>query len=379
MSMTNSMFFTVNIDKIDRLKSLMKEAQGDYLTLLATSNTVYFVYDSVELYIHHSFNVLSRYNVDGGKILRIDKKEFLDLVVEGTAKFTITDNMITIEFYHKDNPDYMLYSFSSPYQEDLLDKYMNKIELFSNVKDYPRVELANSLEIVKIAKSLGTSVVCGRNYSQVQARGVFIFKEDKCEEFTVGARMLDLLLKFDTTVYNVSNYIVYNKDDTCIAVTKYRHIPSDEFEFVKKQPSSHKIEFKCNSMLTLIKRLKLSEGEFYFDFDKSNCTFIKDKKVYTTPITIIKLQNAKDKREEKKLEEEGSIAFDLDSLNMNDNTIALGMEGRKEPRVRIPNLVLKGVLGNLKIHDTLTMYIKKQFVLLVCGSVKVVFSRRGDV
>lgn len=376
MSMTSSMFFTVNIDKIDKLKSLMKEAQGDYLTLLATPTTVYFVYDSAELYMHHSFNVLSRYNVDGGKILRIEKKEFLDLAVEGTAKFIIEESKITIEFYYKDNPELMLYSYSTPYQEDLLDKYLSKIELFGNVRDYPRVELANSLEIVKIAKTLGTAVVCGKQYSQVAARGVFIFKEDKSEEFTVNARMLDLLLKFDTIVYNVSNYIVYSKDDTCIAVTKYRHVPSDEFEFIKRQPSTHRIEFKCNNMLSLVKKLKLSDGEFYFDFDKSNCTFEKGKKIYTTPLTILKLQNAKDAKEEKKVQETGSLDFDLENFNMNDNTVALGMEGRKEPRIKVPDVILKGVLGNLKIHDSIVMFIKKRFVLMKCGNVSVVFGRR---
>ncbi|GAA0101663.1 hypothetical protein UT300012_23780 [Paraclostridium bifermentans] len=377
MSTMNSMFFTIKIDNIDKLKSLMKEAQGDYLTLLATSNMVYFVYDSPELYLHHSFVVLSRYNVDGGKIVRISKKEFLNLIVEGTAKFVINESTITVEFYHKDSTDKMMYSYTAPYQEDLLDKYLDKIDLFSNVKEYPRIELANSLEIVKIAKTLGTTVVCGKTHSQVSARGVFIFKEDKSEEFTVGARMLDLLLKFSTSVYNVSNYIVYSKDDTCIAVVKHRHVPGEEFDFVKKQPSTHRVEFKCNHMLTLAKKLKLTEGEFYIDFDSQTSTFVQDKVAYTTPISVIKMQNAKDRKQEKELEEKGSLEFDLTNFSMSNDSIALASEARREPKIRVPDVVLKGVLSNLNIHDSVVMFIKKRFILMECGKVNVAFRREG--
>lgn len=381
-SIVNSAFqniqITVNVSNIDKLKSLMKEAQGDFLTLLFTPHEVYFVYNSNSLYIHHSFDVVSKYNMKDSRILRIDKKEFLDLIVEGNVTFNITPSEIKMDFYGKDDLTLKLYSFSTAYQEDLLDAYMSKIELFSDVKEYPRIELAKSLDIVKIAKTLGTTVACGTEYSQVNARGVFIFKEDKSMNFTVDARMLDLLLKFGTYVYNVSNYIVYSKDSTCVAVVKHRHVENQEFEYIKNQPSFYRIEFKCNNMLTLIKKLKLKEGTFYFDFENQECVFSKDRKNYTTPLSIIKAQSSK----KKKASEEVVDSFDLDSFDFSDTGASAKSSLFKEedniPKLLIPDVILKGVLNNLRIHDTLVCFIKKRFILLKVGDVSVAF-RRSDL
>lgn len=379
-SIVNSAFqniqVTISVSNMDKLKSLIKEAQGDFITLLFTPQEVYFVYNSTSLYIHHSFDVISRYNMTDSRIVRIDKKEFLDLIVEGNLTFNITPSEIKMDFYGKDDLTLKLYSFKTLYQEDLIDTYVSKIELFSDIQDYPRIELAKSLEIVKIAKTLGTTVACGKEYSQVNAKGVFIFKEDKSMDFTVDARMLDLLLKFGTYVYNVSNYIVYSKDSTCIAVVKHRHIENQEFEYINKQPSFYKIEFKCNHMLTLIKKLKLKEGTFYFDFENQECVFTKDRKSYTTPLNIIKSQSSK----KKKASEEVVEDFDLGSLDLSGNSSksSLFINEDSIPKLMIPDLVLKGVLNNLKIHDTLVCFIKKRFILLKVGEVSVAF-RRSDL
>ncbi len=157
-------------------------------------------------------------------------------------------------------------------------------------------------------------------------------------------------------------------DELCVAITKTKHVETTEFDFVTKSKSSHKVTFKCNKILTLVKKLKLSEGRFLLDLDEKQAIFKTETKEFITDIEVGQILTAKSK---KALEEE-EFVFDFNSSVPATANI---IKERVIPIIEIPPTILKGVLNNIGVNDSLTMYLKRNFVLLVVNGITVAFGK----
>lgn len=360
--------FRVNVTKSEVLKTLLKDVASDYITLFLNKSALFFVYKSKEIYIHRQLPVLESNGLksDDMKIMRIDKKDFLGLLNDGGLTFTIEDNMVRID-YHNENGG-INYSLRIGYQEDLYENYADSVELFASASEYPEVKLEGLGSMLKVAKSLGTTISCDNNVVSVNARGVFIFKEFESCNYTINSKHLDMLRRIAPKANSVKNYIAYHTDEMCVAITKHRHVEGTEYNFIRGAKSSHKVTFRCNKMLSLVKKLKLSEGEFLLDLEKKEAKFITEKKEFMTDIEVEALLTAKAK---KSLEAED---FVLDLTNTQGASI---IKERTIPVITIPPTILKGVLNNININDRITLYIKKQFIVLEVNGIWVAFGKHA--
>lgn len=360
--------FTINVEKSEVLRTLLKDVASDYLTLFINKSFLYFVYKSPEIYIHRRFPILESNGMtqDDMHILRIDKKDFLQLVSDGGLTFTIDDAKVKIE-YHNDAGG-LDYTLCLGYQSDLYETYADYIELFECSAEYPEINLEGLGNILKVAKSLGTTLSISNDIASVNARGVFIFKEHKAPDFTINAKLLDILRRVSPKAYSVRNFVTVYNNELCVAITKTKHVETTEFDFVTKSKSSHKVTFKCNKILTLVKKLKLSEGRFLLDLDEKQAIFKTETKEFITDIEVGKILTAKSK---KALEEEEFVFDFSSSVPATANII----KERVIPIIEIPPTILKGVLNNIGVNDSLTMYLKRNFVLLVVNGITVAFGK----
>lgn len=352
--------FSIYVNKENPLEQLLKSIDEEYLTLLINDNSVYFIVNSAEYYVHSGFNIIDSTNLDEVKVIRINRKKFLELLTQGKIVFFIEDNFIKIDFY-----DDVLYAHSLKvrYQEALFEKYINSLKLFLSADEYPLLKLRGVDDVVRIAKTLGTSVTCSNDVMQVNAKGgVFIYKEFEGAEFTVNSALLQLLMRYSLDLRNVNNYLVYHNEGTCVAVRKMSLQPGSSYDYVMEQPSSHKILFKMTRMLNLGKKLKLTDGDLYLDLDKNLVTYKEEFAESTTNIEILEKVSAKDKKTMSQ-----GIKLDLNNK--------APVKVSKYPTIKIPNIVVKSILKNLKGSDVITIYIKKNFIFMDCNGVKIVFRK----
>ncbi|WP_394862082.1 hypothetical protein [Paraclostridium bifermentans] len=352
--------FSVYVNKDNPLEQLLKSVDEEYLTLLINEKSVYFIVNSAEYYVHSGLNIIDSTNLDEVKVIRINRKKFLELLTQGKLVFVIEDNKIKIDFY-KD----VVYAHTLKvrYQEALFEKYVNSLKLFLSADEYPLLRLKGVDEVVRIAKTLGASITCSNNVMQVNAKGgVFIFKEFDGAEFTINSAYLQLLMKHSLDLRNVNNYLVYHNEGTCIAVRKMSLQPNSSYDYIIEQPSSHKIIFKMTSMLELGRKLKLIDGDLILNLDKNVVTYVEEFSEATTNIEILEKVSARDKKTL-------SQGIKLDLTNKAPVKVS------KYPTIKIPNVVVKSILKNLKGSDVITLYIKKNFIFMDCNGVKLAFRK----
>lgn len=356
--------FSVQITKTDIIKTLLKDIASDYITLFVERDLVYFVYKSPEVYMHRVCVVLEANNLNDIIVMRIEKKDFMTLLSDGRLDFSIDNNRVNIDFY--DEKGGLNYSLDLGFQEDLFESYAEQIELFSRCKEYPEINLKGTEGIIKICKSLGTSMSCDGETVHANTKGIFIFSKYESQPFTVNSKLLDSIRRVSTLVYSVKNYIVYNSDELCIAITKNRHVEGCEFEHVTQAKSSHMIKFNCQKMIGLVKKLKLGDGDFHIDFEKKIAYFTAENRLFKTPIEVLETKTAK-----------GNKEGGLDLSNLNLNTVSASVLSSKAtlPTLIIPSLVLKGVLNNIIANEGITILIKKEFVVLKVNGVVCAFRK----
>lgn len=356
--------FSVQITKTDIIKTLLKDIASDYITLFVNRDIVYFVYKSPEVYLHRTCIILESNNLNNIVVMRIEKKDFMTLLNDGRLDFSIDSGRVNIDFYGENGG--LNYSLDLGFQEDLLESYEDQIELFSRCKEYPEINLKGTEGVLKVCKSLGSPISCDGETVHANAKGIFIFSKYESEPFTINSKLLDSLRRVSSIVYSVKNYIVYNSDEICIAITKHRHIEGCEFDHVIKAKSSHMIKFNCQKMIGLVKKLKLGDGDFHIDFEKKIAYFTADNRLFKTPIDILETKTAKGNKE-------GGL--DLSTLNLSNTSASVLSSKALLPTLVIPSLVLKGVLNNVIANDSIGIFIKKEFVVLKVNGVVCAFRK----
>ena len=217
--------FSIKIDKCETLRSLANQIDDDMMTLLLTRDELNFVYKNNEIYLQLKYDIISRSGIGDTEfvILRIDKKDFLAVLCEGVITFLVDHDKVTIEFYGNKNE--VNYSLSLPFQEDLLSKYVDYLELFHNCTDYPKINLVPAGDILRIARYIGLSVSSDNNYMSINNnKNLVIYKQIENPDFTANHKYLNLIRNVSGKAYAVKNYVVYRSENLCIAITRQVHV-----------------------------------------------------------------------------------------------------------------------------------------------------------
>ena len=358
--------FMIKVESKDKLSTLLSSVDGTHISMLVNQYGCYMMADSNELFCYRVFKFLERNGIEDAFCFRIERKKFLALLIEGMLEFRIVDNKINISFRSMENTEY--YSFETIYEEDVVERYYSKLKLLDDMYNYKQIEIRSLMPLVRIARSLGTSVSCVDNVVFLRLKQLGVFINHEATNFTTSGKMLSFLQRYTDTVYNAQNYLAFKSDDTGILVTKYKSSDVNEFSFIQKQGSAFKITFILNNMITLCKTIKFNDGQFILDLEGKKAEFIEDKNIYRTDINVTDVVSAKLEKEKDK-QEEG-----LDFESMFDNTESISLN-YGIPKLIIPSAVLRNVLSNINALRSITLYVKKNFIELVIGDMHIVFAR----
>ena len=377
--------FSIKIDKCETLRSLANQIDDDMMTLLLTRDELNFVYKNNEIYLQLKYDIISRSGIGDTEfvILRIDKKDFLAVLCEGVITFLVDHDKVTIEFYGNKNE--VNYSLSLPFQEDLLSKYVDYLELFHNCTDYPKINLVPAGDILRIARYIGLSVSSDNNYMSINNnKNLVIYKQIENPDFTANHKYLNLIRNVSGKAYAVKNYVVYRSENLCIAITRQVHVSqfsgSDNIaEFNKRTKPLLRVKFKCNNLSVITKKLKVNEGDLYLDLNEGRLEFLAGRnKVFATPIEVKKLKNYKELAEQKT----AKLDFDAESFfaNFDDNDLGLTLAEEKKPtypKIKIPSDVVRGVFNALNYDDYIDLAVKRDYYIIKIETLNVIFGREN--
>ena len=377
--------FSIKIDKCETLRSLANQIDDDMMTLLLTRDELNFVYKNNEIYLQLKYDIISRSGIGDTEfvILRIDKKDFLAVLCEGVITFLVDHDRVTIEFYGNKNE--VNYSLSLPFQEDLLSKYIDYLELFHNCTDYPKVNLVPAGDILRIARYIGLSVSSDNNYMSINNnKNLVIYKQIENPDFTANHKYLNLIRNVSGKAYAVKNYIVYRSEKLCIAITRQVHVSqfsgSDNIaEFNKRTKPLLRVKFRCNNLSVITKKLKVNEGDLYLDLNEGRLEFLAGRnKVFATPIEVKKLKNYKELAEQKT----AKLDFDAESFfsNFDDNDMGLTLAEEKKltyPKIKIPGDIVRGVFSALNYEDYIDLAVKRDYYIIRIETLNIIFGREN--
>lgn len=377
--------FSIKIDKRETLRSLANQIDDDMMTLLLTRDELNFVYKNNEIYLQLKYDIISRSGIGDTEfvILRIDKKDFLAVLCEGVITFLVDHDKVTIEFYGNKNE--VNYSLSLPFQEDLLSKYVDYLELFHNCTDYPKINLVPAGDILRIARYIGLSVSSDNNYMSINNnKNLVIYKQIENPDFTANHKYLNLIRNVSGKAYAVKNYVVYRSENLCIAITRQVHVSqfsgSDNIaEFNKRTKPLLRVKFRCNNLSVITKKLKVNEGDLYLDLNEGRLEFLAGRnKVFATPIEVKKLKNYKELAEQKT----AKLDFDAESFfsNFDDDDLGLTLAEEKKPtypKIKIPSDVVRGVFNALNYDDYIDLAAKRDYYIIKIETLNVIFGREN--
>ena len=381
--------FSVAINNLDSFKLLLREKDVNNIIAIARADGVYFVYDSIELYMHRFCPYVMKTNLNEDLIFKIDRDRFSKLLVEGFVEFMFEDGQMSLEFKNKDG--ITLYTYSTKMQADVVDKILHKMELIDRITEYPLIDIDGLALLTKIAKvGVGYSISSETAYrtdktgipiavcdgvATVDLRDTSVCKRVKADDFVVNGRLLDMLRGQSKRVYNVANYLLHYSEDFVMMVTKIIGRPYNELDFILKQKSMFAIKLKLNHMLDLCKKVKFNAGDFILDIDNNKAEFIETSSIlksrYSTTIEIIDIQKSKKKEDDLSLENIDMFSSDVSiSLNDLENATKYGI-----PKFKIPSTVLTSILMKLQSTTELTLFIKKNYILIKLFGCYITFAR----
>lgn len=381
--------FSVAIENLDNFKLLLREKDVNSIIAIARADGVYFVYDSIELYMHKFCPYIMKTNLNESLIFKIDRDRFSKLLVEGFVEFTFEDGQMSLEFRNKDGVN--LYTYSTKMQGDVIDKILHKMDLIDRITEYPMIDIDGLALLTKIAKvgtgysvssdtayrtnKSGIPIAVSDGVATIDLKDTSVCRKVNADDFVVNGRLLDMLRSQSKRVYNVANYLLHYSQDFVMMVTKIIGKPYNELDFILKQKSMFAIKLKLNHMLDLCKKVKFNTGEFVLDIDNNKAEFIETssalKSKYSTAIDIIEIKKSKKKDNELSLDDLDMFSEDISiSLTDLENATKYGI-----PKFKIPSTVLTSVLMKLQSTTELTLFIKRNYILMKVFGCYITFAR----
>ena len=250
--------FSISITDEKEFKEFLQSSDLDYITIVAMQHGVYFVADSAELYTHITFDIISRLNFKDNIIFRFPRMKLSSLLSSGIIKFTVDSEFVSIKIQTSDAKP--KYSFRCKYQTDLIAGFLRRLELLEEAVNYDKVKLTELGSLIRFSKSLGGNIRCSDGIACIELKSGSIFKKVSCPTFTCSGKMLYLLARYTSEVFNVQNYLVYTASNKAIIVTKNRDNFVPELGFIEEAKSFYMAEFTLANVIDIARRIKINTG-----------------------------------------------------------------------------------------------------------------------
>ena len=356
MSLDGNISFEVLINNSDKFKTLIKEVNSEAITFLLTESTLYFIYLDTGFYVCKTLNTIDMRGYKNPVAIRIDKGDFINLLTDSKIEFTLNQEASRLILKYFDSKDELLYSYKLPYQPDLIGTYLDTLNSFSKFYDYPQIDFTKANTIIKIAKTLQLPISCDGTSLRVDNGNMFVYQPFESMPFNINSKLLYLLRSYSNKVYVIKEYFAVVIEDVIIAVNRYKSAGKHDFEYIRDSKSSFIIKFNLSNVIKLSKKIKLSAGEFFLNFNKKIAYFESNGKEYEAKFTVTNTKSSVAKMSFEEYMMSGGVNQTL-------------------PEFKLPNALFRGVFSNINHNSELTLYVKKSFVTIICENLYVVIGK----
>ena len=372
------MYITLKSTQVKEAKSFLSLVKSDYIIFGLTKSEAFIMCDTKELYTHINMPVISvdDFN-DDYLFIRVPKKQFLSLWIEGLLVLSIEGDRLNIKF--KDASDNLIVMYSCTLQIDLASNYLERLEFLTNIKDYPQISLPNIKAVLKTAKLANIPVKASNNYIIAQAKNFAIYQEYAGTPFACFPNILNALSNYTEVVYNKENALVYLSKDRCAILTKcIATLSTDIVSACKKQRSECRCKINIKCLLSFITNIKMKDtGVFKLDLAKKEAQYTYEKDRYTIPLEMQEVQLSKSEKQKYKEQVQKSQAFDIDSLDVADtNTTdisSIASTGYQPPIITVPLDVISKIFP--QCLNIITLTVKVNCILIQSGNTNIIFGR----
>lgn len=365
------MICTIAIKSAEEFKSFFRNNEAEYLDVFINMYSVYFIANTTASYSHRVVTVLSRDDHKGDLTLRVEKKKLLDMILEGFIEIKVSSGMVYLTFKNKKN--IKVYSIEFKQSQSYLESIYDKLDLLTELKEYPMIDIEELVPMTRICKSLNTPICVRDGLAFTTMPSLNVYMKTNCTNLCVTPVEVAYLIKFTTKVYNVSNYLGYQDDNIAVLIKKCRDIEGNDYNYLAKAKYTHKIILSFSEIITLCRKCDFQDGTFVLDLDKNVARFLTERCTYSAPISIA------DVKTPTSIKAGTDLNMALQNIDLSDSATNVAVDLTKSvhniPALRIPSRVLKNILTNTSGTDTVIMYISKNFIRLDIRSVVIVFSR----
>lgn len=361
---------SVNLNNVEKLQNLMRYTQGDDIYLMIYQNKLFVVINYGEVYSHMCFNLLQKCDSELITVL-MSRSKFGGLLTNGIVEIIIVGGKVTFDFKGEGNKTKMMFSF--PHVEGDVGKIYSKLLLTTKLNDYPTLNLTGLGTFTRIARAGLEPVNFNDGMCFIKNNNMAVFHKSCLGRFAINSKLMYLLISMkDSITYDVQNYICSVDGDIVIMLQKLKNVEESDYDFIKKRKDEYAIRFDMDAMLTLSKKLKLGDGEFYIDLDKEECEFVDGHYRYKAPLQVKaknKVEEPKEEKRELTLAEKLEMARGISQVEIKRN------DKREYPKLQLSSAILNRVLNKFTSATSMVMRIKKKFILISIDGTEIVTSR----
>jgi hypothetical protein len=357
--------FSFTPGNITYFKSYFKHSV-DFLDFYVTDSSLYVISNTVELYSHLVFDILSKEDFKGVTCFRVDRKQFLNLLAEGVVSFFIS-GLGTVEMTFKPSKG-SPYSVKVVHQNSDTSSISDKMGLLAEGAKFKplklrRVESAIKMvrDTVKIISVIDGMVVASTDHTRV-------FYKTDCENFNLYAVSAQHLLNHSDQIYKYQNFVIGRGVNCVIIARQVNNSSGSEYRDILERKYTISMELNLASVCNLADRC--GEGEFVsLDFERETAIIRDGRSSFTTSFKASNIKSLSAQQTNTNLE-----GFDFNNFEAVSLTSV-----HKLPILVVPIKVVRDLLGTVA-HETIKLKIKKDFVQFeVRNDIYVVVRRKDEL
>lgn len=321
-----------------QLKELMA---GDvkFIDVLVTRGAIFFAVVTSTLYVHKGFPTLSLDDFERPVTFRVEKKEFLSLLMEGVVTFyTDLSTVLEIKIESKQGLTFELTKEYQSSNEGTLHRYR---DIIAQQHKFTKIQTKQLVAHSSLLRAFNTKLDVLDGVAQTDFKNVSCFIECDVPNFSITNSTLLFILKHCKDVYLYQDFMIGSTEDSYIIALQTIPKGFSDYRFVKATRPQAKTVINPSSVVSLARRISL-EGTLYVDFNRG---IAKATSFTGTQISVPVDVKSRQVRSDPKSKE----TVDLDALDLATllNQDAVVQEKRKIPSLVLPSALFSSYLPSV--------------------------------
>jgi hypothetical protein len=336
----------------------------DFLDIYVTERVLFVISNRIDIYSHLVFEVVSREDFSDPVSFRVDRKEFLSMLSDGTVSFYVNPTGYVETFFRSGD---ISYSMRRPYQSSDMTQISTILSVLNYQERFVHLKLQTLQKYMSLLRSFNFINISEGLLSAFHDN-TFVYIKVDAPNVSISTQSLHYILKFSDRIHGYQNFVIGRTDYSVIIAKRSKSNFEADFEFIHSRKSSHRIKFDATNICALARRCG-SDSIVTIDFDRESCTIENKNRKFNTKFKVHELISAKDKKESNK-------EISLDDFDFSNTSPVVVMQ--KAPNLVFPIKMFKDILPSVQGRSNVTLYIKKQVVQFEIGKELYIVSGRRE-